>query len=94
MLAESISANVPAEYLIVRTLEAWWPSADIRFFLPTVNLGLLFAGLPALALWLIGLSVARYGGLVRPRTWLHPNVSRKGQILFPCTAGAVHTWHF
>src|SRR5436190_22935806 len=20
-------------------------------------------------------------------------VSRKGQILFPCTAGAVHTWH-
>jgi microsomal dipeptidase-like Zn-dependent dipeptidase len=27
-------------------------------------------------------------------TWLHPNDSQKGQILFPCTAGAVHTWHF
>jgi len=22
-----------------------------------------------------------------------PNVSRTRQILFPCTAGAVHTWH-
>jgi hypothetical protein len=30
----------------------------------------------------------------RPDTWLHPNASRKSQILFPCTAGAVHTWHF
>src|ERR1700731_2472937 len=29
----------------------------------------------------------------RPDTWLHPNDSRKPQILFPCTAGAVHTWH-
>src|SRR6202048_236760 len=29
----------------------------------------------------------------RPDTWLHPNASRKSQILFPCTAGAVHTWH-
>src|SRR6202023_2873621 len=27
----------------------------------------------------------------RPDTWLHPNASRKSQILFPCTAGAVHT---
>jgi hypothetical protein len=26
-----------------------------------------------------------------PDTWLHPNASRKRQILFPCTAGAVHT---
>jgi hypothetical protein len=25
--------------------------------------------------------------------WLHPNVSPRHQILFPCTAGAVHTWH-
>src|SRR5262249_14919981 len=32
------------------------------------------------------------GCIQRPNTWLHPNVSRKGQILFPCTAGAVHTW--
>src|SRR6202048_2269075 len=27
----------------------------------------------------------------RPDTWLHPNASQKSQILFPCTAGAVHT---
>src|SRR6516162_8707836 len=33
------------------------------------------------------------GCIQRPDTWLHPNVSRKRQILFPCTAGAVHTWH-
>jgi hypothetical protein len=32
------------------------------------------------------------GCIQRPDTWLHPNVSRKGQILFPCTAGAVHRW--
>src|SRR6516164_8298432 len=33
------------------------------------------------------------GCIQRPDTWLHPNVSRTRQILFPCTAGAVHTWH-
>jgi hypothetical protein len=33
------------------------------------------------------------GCIQRPDTWLHPNDSRKRQILFPCTAGAVHTWH-
>jgi hypothetical protein len=31
------------------------------------------------------------GCIQRPDTWLHPNASRKRQILFPCTAGAVHT---
>src|SRR6516164_10191092 len=31
------------------------------------------------------------GCIQRPDTWLHPNVSRTRQILFPCTAGAVHT---
>src|SRR5262249_19781797 len=34
------------------------------------------------------------GCIQRPDTWLHPNVSRKRQILFPCTVGAVHTWHY
>ena len=29
----------------------------------------------------------------RPDTWLHPNASRKTSDS-PCTAGAVHTWHF
>jgi hypothetical protein len=33
------------------------------------------------------------GCIQRPDTWLHPNASRKRQILFPCTAGAVHTRH-
>jgi hypothetical protein len=29
----------------------------------------------------------------RPDTWLHPNASQKTSDS-PCTAGAVHTWHF
>jgi hypothetical protein len=33
------------------------------------------------------------GCIKRPDTWLHPYRFAKGQILFPCTAGAVHTWH-
>ena len=33
------------------------------------------------------------GCIQRPDTWLHPYRFAKGQILFPCTAGAVHTWH-
>jgi hypothetical protein len=33
------------------------------------------------------------GCIERPNTWLHPNDSQKGQILFSCSAGAVHTWH-
>jgi len=33
------------------------------------------------------------GCIQRPNTWLHPYRFAKGQILFPCTAGAVHTWH-
>ena len=33
------------------------------------------------------------GCIQRPDTWLHPNVSRRRQILLPCIAGAVHTWH-
>src|SRR5215471_9022244 len=32
------------------------------------------------------------GCIERPDTWLHPYRFAKGQILFPCTAGAVHTW--
>src|SRR5262245_38426185 len=35
---------------------------------------------------------ARTAAFQSPNTWLHPNDSRKRQILFPCTAGAVHTW--
>jgi hypothetical protein len=27
------------------------------------------------------------GCIQRPNTWLHPNDSRRRQILFPCTAG-------
>ena len=34
------------------------------------------------------------GCIQRPNTWLHPYRFAKGQILFPCTAGAVHTWHW
>jgi hypothetical protein len=34
------------------------------------------------------------GCIQRPNACQHPNVSRKRQILFPCTVGAVHTWHY
>jgi membrane protease YdiL (CAAX protease family) len=66
-LALAIVGVFFAGYLISRAFDAWWPSADIHSLLRGVNLGLSSAGLPVLALWLIGLPVTEYCGLVRPR---------------------------
>jgi hypothetical protein len=55
-----------ARYLILGAFDAWWPSADIRSFLPA-SLKIVVVGSSVLALWLIDFPVTKYCGLVRPR---------------------------
>jgi membrane protease YdiL (CAAX protease family) len=65
-LALAIAGALLARYLILRAFDAWWPSADIRSFLPA-PLHIVVVGSSVLALWLTDFPVTKYCALVRPR---------------------------